>query len=240
MIRWLDEQLPDMHDHNFFFIEGLATEADVVAALSLQMSRGDNFIKLESHQKMPAGLVAHFNLEEECTLTMVRNVADVHGWTINPKVDVKNLHDDTIAEEFLALELEIFGSPNNLDFINRKMARYFNMVAAQPTLNFYAAYIEGHIAGSLFTFYDGTHIAIDGLAVREKYRNTYVATTLIKHVIEAYNCPAYLHASQDETSKDLYAKLGFKTTDYTYEYFANLTHTNFQKEELYASKTRNK
>lgn len=223
LTRWFDEQLTGMHDHNFFSIEGDITEADICSALSLQAARKDDFIKFEGHNKITSKLAEHFNLEEECTLTMARSAADSHGWTTNPGVYIKNLHDDAIADDLLDLELEIFGSPKNSDFIHQKMKRYFGMVAHSEQLNFYAAYTNDHIAGSLFTFCDGVNLAIDGLAVRQDERHKYVATTLIKHVVDAFGCPSYLHVSESENSKNLYANLGFTTVDFTYEYFATLT-----------------
>lgn len=222
LIRWQDEILSDMHDHNFFAVSTNTSPEEIASAIRYQRNKGDDFVKLIAHDQLSREVYAPFALEEECTLSMARAPKDTHSWTTNPEVSIKNLHGEASCDDLLNLELEIFGTPQNKDFIQRKMQRYFAKVSECPELDFYAAYLGDRIVGSLFTFYDGSFVALDGLAVRAENRKTYVATTLIKHVVDEFACPAYLHAAEDETSRELYAKLGFETVDVTYEYFAAL------------------
>ncbi len=61
--------------------------------------------------------------------------------------------------------------------------------------------------------------SIDGLIVDSKYRKKYVAISLIAHIKDSHpDTILFLHADEDDTPKEMYEKMGFKTIERLYEY----------------------
>jgi len=216
LTRHRDDALPDMYDLNYFEYDMIPEEDEIKTAFDYQEKRGDGFIKFEGRKPLPKEYGEKFGLEMWTDLTMVLTKGDPSLWARNTKVEVKDLHHDDIEQDLFELEMKLFGPVYGEDFAERKMKHWLKASKNTPALNFYGAYIDGKLAGSLYTYKGKDYTCIDGLAVDEQFRNQYVATTLLASAIEKEGGIAFLHAEEDDTPKDMYSKLGFEVADRKY------------------------
>lgn len=216
LTRWEDNELPDKYDHNCFEYSGQPTKEEFRKALEYQVNRKDSFIKLEGD--LP--LEDSFGLEESVTLTMALD-KDPSSWKTNPELEY---HEPRIRE-LEKIEVKHFGAAYGEDFTRR------NIHWLAENLDFYGAYLDGKLVGACHSFTYNGYTCLDGLIVDEDYRNRYVATSLMKHVMDTVldkEDPAdeakrskhvfFLHADADDTPVQMYRKLGFKEVGRLYEY----------------------
>ncbi len=204
LFKWEDASLPDKYDHNCFEYTGQPTMEEFRKALDYQKNRGGNFIKLEGERP----LKEYFGLEESITVTMVleRNVKE---WKKNENVrfDVPSL------EELEQIEMKHFGPVYGESFTRRNIHRLYEK------LPYHGAYMDNILVASCYSFCWEDMVCLDGLIVDEAYRHQYIATSLIAHIAERNaNRTLFLHADEMDTPKDMYLKMGFKITDYLFEY----------------------
>ena len=213
-----DAQLPDMYDHNAFVANGIPSVEELKAARSFQKENGNDFLKINSNIKLPAEFLEQFGLAEDRTDTMLLEKGHLDTWKRNPRVIIKNLKHDEIADDILSAELQNYGEDYGEDFVKRKMRRY--LVMSENTNNFYyfGAYIDGEIAGACYAFESHGYVCVDGLVVNGLFRKQYVATTLLAHIAETFGERVYLHADAEDTPKDMYRRMGFYTVDTCFEY----------------------
>jgi len=202
--KWEDYLLLDKYDHNCFEYSGQPSEEEFRRALRYQKDLGVNFIKLEGDSP----LADSFGLEEGVTATMVLNDCDVK-WKTNNAL-IFETPSVTAAEE---IEVKHYGSIYGEDFSRRNIRRLFEK------LEYYGAYLDERLVGICYSYTADGMTCIDGLLVDSKYRNQYVATSLIQHILAVYpDTKLMLHAEVDDSPKDMYLKMGFKIVDKLYEY----------------------
>ena len=217
VIRYVDKGLPGMYDHNFWSLDNLE-EDDIEAITTLHTLKRENHIKISSNKPLP--LLEKYGFENEIILTMLNKDYK----SINPKsnylIEYKNVKDnEEIINDVIATEIIYYGKSYGISFCVRRWNHYFNKIKeGNNGLNIFACYYGNRIAGYCYTYYSDGVVGLDGLLVVEEFRNMYVASNLIKYVANFYSCPIYLHASEDETAKELYKKLNFVTINKTYDY----------------------
>ena len=204
MIKWEDKLLPDKYDQNFFEYSGQPTKEEFQNAIQYQKEIGAGFIKLEGDDP----LADSFGLEAGVTLTMVLRSCGT-GWMTNPSL----IFGTPSIKELEELEVKHFGSLYGEDFTKRNIRRQYEK------LTYHGAYLDGKLVGSCYSFCSDGLVCIDGLIVDSEYRKRYVATSLIAHIKDSYpDTILFLHADEDDTPKEMYEKMGFKTIDRLYEY----------------------
>ncbi len=215
--QW-DDDIPDMYDHNAFITDGMPSEAELASAEDFQKVKGNDFFKIDSRIKLSSELIERFHLEEDLTYTMLLEEGHANSWKRNLLVEIKNLKEDDIAGDILAVELQNYGEDYGEDFVRRKMRRYLEMSKKHENFYYFGAYIDGKIVGACYAFCMNGFVCIDGLAVNAEYRRQYVATTLLAHIVDTFGENVYLHADAEDTPKEMYAKMGFAIVDKVYEY----------------------
>ncbi len=204
LLKWEDPLLPDKYDQNCFCYTKQPDKAELAAALDYQKARGAGFLKLEGD----APLENSFGLEASVTLTMTLCASPEH-WKQNPAVTVRR----PTLEEALDLEVRHYGKVYGEDFTRRNLRRMFEK------LTYHGAYLDDTLAAMCYTFeYDGC-VCLDGLLTDEACRGQGVATTLLRQLAgQSKDKLFFLHADADDTPRQMYEKLGFRTVDTLYEY----------------------
>ena len=211
-----DVKLKDMYDHNYFRVDSDKIDELVFEEIN-RYRKEKNYTHLKIITSKRNNYLLNKGLEETHLLTLVKT-NDFHIKIPQISVNYLNLRDNSIADDLINLELKYYGEEYGIDFSNRKMERYCYVGPLDNRFNFYASYHEGKIIASCYTFLDNGILSLDALLVEKEYRNKCVASNLLKHLKDKYNVPLCLHADFDETSKDLYTKLGFKIINETFEY----------------------
>lgn len=218
LYKQTDAKLPDMYDHNAFVTNGMPTKSELDEAEKFQKETGADFFKIDSKMKLPDEWVEAFRLEEDLTYTMLLEKGHTTQWKRNPSVEIKCSKQDDVQNDILEVELQAYGEDFGEDFVRRKMRRYLDMSEKHENFYYFGAYIQGKIAGACYVFVTDEWACVDGLAVIPKFRNQYVATTLLAHIAKQFDEKLYLHADAMDTPKDMYEKMGFYIVDSCYEY----------------------
>ena len=218
LYKQTDTKLPDMYDHNGFVTDGMPTKSELEEAEHFQKNNGADFFKIDSKIKLPDEWIEAFCLEEDLTYTMLLEKNHVEQWKTNPSVTVKCLKRDHIRNDILEVELQTYGNDWGEDFVRRKMCRYLDISENHDNFYYFGAYLNGEIAGACYAFLTDGWACVDGLAVIPKFRNQYVATTILAYIAKQFDEKLYLHADAMDTPKDMYEKMGFHIVDRCYEY----------------------
>ena len=217
IVRYGDPLLPDMYDHNFTCAEGLITQEDLAVLETLRTERKEAHLKIESPQKQD--ILIKNGFEEELIHTMLK-ADETFRFPQNKDLSFSSFKKQPdLMKQVVELEVLYYGPSYGEDFCRRRWRRYADKAGVDPRLDIaFALSKQKEVVGYCYIFDDGTTTALDALFVVPSMRHRYVASTLLKHVRQAYLHPLYLHASEEETSKDMYSKLGFSYVSKRYEY----------------------
>ena len=204
-----------MYDHNFFYVTNKITNDDLDYLIKYQKENNYDFIKIVSN----INLELDNSFEKDTILILIKdNSFDIKD---NKLLSFSNLKDNPkYAKDILNFEKRYYGKRFGYDFCNRKTNRDLEMATNKDSkLNYYIVLIDNQVVGYCHFFISKKVVMVDDLLVIKKYRNKYVASNLIKYIYETYKYPLLLHASDLDTSKEMYFKLGFKEVEREYEYF---------------------
>jgi len=225
-------RLPQQQDVNAFVPkEGVPlTLAALEAALAAQKREGLRFLRLNSRQALPLDWKEVLGLEEELILSMALLEGDPEQWKRNPAVTVRDSKSCDLREALLDFDRQqaaylrqLFppraGEPDSEEEpAEARSLQDLDVSERTPDFHFLGAFLDGRLAGKCRVFCREGCAELDDLVTAPWARKQYVATTLLAHAAENFPGQLYLHASADDTPKELYARLGFVTVDRCWEY----------------------
>ncbi|MCR5078632.1 MAG: hypothetical protein K6B65_01750 [Bacilli bacterium] len=218
ILRYHDEELKDMYDHNFSFSPKELNEETFALLTSIKASRGEGFMKVSL--PMNSSFLKEKGFEEECLYTLIK---ESYGHFDIPKPrfgEYRRFRDDeAILDEVIEVEKLYYGKSYGESFCTRKWIRYGKKIKEGDNgLDIWGVYFNKRLVAYCYTYFAYSLVCIDCLLVIEEERNKYVASNLIKDIGAYYSCPIYLHADEDDTPKELYAKLGFEKALISFDY----------------------
>lgn len=206
LMKWEDVELEDKYDHNFFEYSGQPSAKEFQDALLYQREEKASFIKMQGYFPLHDS----FGLKESVILTL-ELTQDPSEWKTNPDIE---FHSPSY-KDLVEIECKYFGPLWGENFVTRNVDRLYE------ELDYLGAYRDGQLIASCYYFSSGRFTCIDGLVTAEEERHKYVATSLLAEVIKRVpRHTVFLHASDDETPKEMYQKMGFQIVDRTYEYLS--------------------
>lgn len=217
-IRYFDDELKDMYDHNFSFIKKDINESIYKKILIIKEERKEGHIKISLQNE--SSFLLEKGFKKEVNLTMVKE--DYLNFEV-PSLDFvtykRYRKNKEIIKDVIVLEKKYYGKEYGEDFCERRWLRYAKKVdEGDNGLDIWAVYDKDTPIAFAYSYYSEEVVATDGLLVIEEYRHRYVASNLLKEIARYYNCPIYLHADKSDTPKELYNKLGFIIIGETYDY----------------------
>lgn len=216
--KWTDAALPDKYDNNGFDYTDGVTEAEILAALRHQQEKGLRFLKLQGRKPLDPATTGRFGLEKSETLTMLLADGSERNWTVNPAVEVIDLKDRELKDEIIRLELADFSDVYGEDFCRRNIVESLRQAEKDPDLHYLAAFIDGTAAAVCYVWLHNGTAGLDGLHTLSTYRNRHIATTLMAEAVRRFPGHCYLHADRDDTPKEMYGRMGYRTVDSLFEY----------------------
>lgn len=213
LIKYEDDRIFDMYDHNYFKHNSKTSLDEVIEAYQFQYDNYFDYLKLISKNRLNTKVVKALDLEEDTILTMLF-VGNTSSFKTNKNIKIKRI----TLKDLNKIELKHYGKIYGEDFIKRRNKEFLRVSKLNPNFIYYGVYINNKIVGECHAYTYKNYTCIDSLLVDDKYRNKYIATSLLKHIIDKSKY-VYLHADNDDTPKDMYRKLGFKTIDKSYEYY---------------------
>lgn len=217
LIKFYDDSLLDMYDHNLYRCQIELTSDDISLAIKDSKNHNYDYIKFESFIKQ--SLLIDMGFEEEIEIALIH--VGKFEFDINDAVEIKLFSKNDFSDEMMDLEQRHYGEIYGRDFTSRKMNRYFSKVS-KVGLDFIGAFIKNKLVGYAHIYNDGHSIGLDGLLVDKEYRHQKIATTILAFAINSNNVPLYLHADKEDTPINLYKKLGFKPVNTKYYYFKRI------------------
>lgn len=220
LIRYYDDLIKDMYDHNFSSFDSEINEDIYQKIIELQKQRNEGHISV--HLPVPSLFLKAKGYGEEVLLTMLQTDYDYFDIPSCEAISFSNIKDNPLyMNQIIEIERHYYGKGFGDEFIIRCLNNRYNKIKENNNgFNYFFALKGNEVIGYAYTYYFDDVVSLDGLLVKENYRHQYVASNLIKHIVSFYNCPIYLHADDSETAKEMYKKLGFVTIDTNYAYLS--------------------
>lgn len=216
LVRYDDDLLRDMYDHNFFAAAGEVTEADYRQMLAYKQARGDRHLKISCDA--PSPYLSATDLEAGTLLTMLKQDLSYPEKCALP-LTFRHLKAQDIRQDLIAMEVKHYADSYGMGFTLRKCDRIYGMAAEQGNgLDFFAAYLGEEMAASCSVFLSDGVAGLDDLLTDADHRHRGIATALMAHVHRHCGCPLFLHADAEDTPKDMYSAMGYVTVKTDYEY----------------------
>lgn len=212
LIKYEDNEVFDMHDHNYFKHNENTTIDEIIKAYKYQQNKGLDYLKLISDVRLNKNILKTMKFEEGTILTMLHT--NNNKIKINEKVSIKDIN----LEDLNKIELKHYGKVYGEDFVLRRNSEFINEAKNNKNFTYLGAYINNKIVGTCHIFKYKDCTCLDSLLVDNRYRHKNIASTIIDYVLKN-NDNVYLHADNDDSTKEMYKKLGFKQIDKTYEYY---------------------
>lgn len=217
LIKYEDTKLYDMYDHNYFHFNDSVIIQELMAAQIYQKNKKLDFLKLYSEYRLNSKFVKIMGLKENVYLTM-QFKGNINKIKDNDKVIIKPIN----LKDLNAIELKHYGKVYGEDFVSRRNKAFIKLAKEDNGFNYYGAYINDKLVGACHTYTYKGYTCFDSLIVDNRYRHRYIASTIIKYIINNSK-RTMLHADYDDTPKLMYKKMGFKIVCTNYEYFKKVT-----------------
>lgn len=216
IIRFRDEQLPDMYDHNVSILKHQLNTFDFSKliekeiTISLKEQRDFCNIKYYFAQEIPVMMKYH---PEIICYGIYKFQSNASTLKTVEKALIKQVTTKSMLDEVLEVDLAT-EDEDSRDFCIRRWRRRGVVYVTNPNLSSFICYYEGQAVGRCDLFMDHGIAKIEDFAVMPSEQRKGYGTTMIKSLIDyaiEYACHTfYLVTDESDTAKEMYKKIGFK------------------------------
>lgn len=232
VVRYRDTLLPDMYDHNFTYIKNEVSKS-VFQQLSeeeIRLNREENksFFKLTMDEMPDRKWLEGFQeqIEVEHSGYYVYPLLTSPQWNTLPNCKISKVVDPAMIEDLVSMDLIHDEERCGKDFCLRRTRRRGKVYLSSEPLNSYICYYNGVPAGNCDLFLYRDMAKIEDFAVLPQFQRQGIGTTILKTLIDiALSRRAkliYLETDEEDTPKEMYAKLGFEKVGNSYALFGQL------------------
>lgn len=230
IIRYRDNQLEDMHDHNFTFIKKTMSEIEleriIQDEISLRLSEKSKFCTIILNSIVNSSLQSILEYKPEISIDGYYSF-DISQFSRLKALSgciVKKVNNQEMVNDILFCDLQYEGEKRDIDFCTRRCYRRGKVYVSDKGVNSYVCYHNGEIIGNCDLFMDKGVAKIEDFAVRPTYQRKGYGTTILKFLIDIAirenSHTIYLVTGEDDTAKEMYQKNGFnKIGERTYLFF---------------------
>lgn len=220
-IRFSDEKITDMYDHNYILIQPEmdipACERIIFEEIERRKTQGRTFcqVELSSGRQKEALTQMKFPIKPEisnyvnCITTAPEDLKLAGG----ADCLVRRIETQAMAQDRTSIEIEAYGSGFGEDFCKRKGIRNSEVYMAQEGVDSYVCYVDKNPVGKAdFLVHEGWAMIedLDVLpAMQRKGFGTAILRVLTDEAVARGADGIFLVADSDDTAKDMYSKLGF-------------------------------
>lgn len=233
IVRYKDEELKDMYDHNFIVVKDSVDESKMQEIATMETEKASkahaDFMKMKV-SRLPKKEIASWNgkkAEAEISGIYLCHKEALKNWVTRSDCKVSQITTEEQVEELVQLDLVHDEERCGRDFCYRRARRRGKVYrSSEYACNSYICYLEGKPIGNCDLFMDGQVAKIEDFAVIPEYQRKGVGTTLLLAMVrKAQELGAkviYLIADEDDTPKEMYIKLGFEKLGELYCLFFEL------------------
>jgi len=233
IIRFRDNLIPDMYDHNYTRIKQANNPNEVKALIEHEIafcaSEGRKFCNIHINGNVELPFIRGLNVKPEETLYSFYATDRPFELRLKKRDDceVEKIISKKMIDARLALELSEYGNNHGEDFCKRKSQRMAQVYLSHSGVDSYLCRTSRTVVGKCDLMVGNTIAKIEDFDVSTAYQRKGYGTTIIhKLVSDAVEMGArtiYLVTENDGTAKDMYIKLGFKEVAYKKQLFFELS-----------------
>lgn len=222
IIRFRDNKIKDMHNHNFTFIKKQIDETKLIAIIEeeipLRLIEKGDFCKFMFNDYGITATLSNINYKPEISLNGYYSfdISKFSKLKVNSNCEIKKVTSPKMLENILAFELQLDEERLGRDFCTRKCNRRIEEYISDKNINSYICYQNGQIIGSCELFMNNGVAKIENFIVLPAFQRKGYGTTILKALIDIAISEVskiiYLVTDEEDTAKEMYKKLGFSKT----------------------------
>ncbi len=234
IIRFWDDNLPDMYTHNFILIKN-KFEIDHIKNIILnelegRKKEGFNFLRVEFNFPIDNDNFEDFKIMPEITKYdyMYIDPEMGAGLTGNQECIIRKAVSETVLKD--GIEVDILANEANTgkDFAEKRIYRKSKSYQKSSiNLDLYVCYNNGIPVGNCELLLYKNIAKIEDFDILENYQRRGFGTAVIKHLLkeaaEQKIDIVYLITDSDDTAKEMYKKCGFKKAGEKTELFFDIS-----------------
>lgn len=219
-VQFSDDLLPDMYKHNFLAVRQSTAPARIKellrSALSKAKAQNKEFFRMElpAGQDYPDAAIDVPGVVREHLGVYLYPSDDVPDWKVRDGCTVKKIETEEMVEQLTQLDLAHDRISCGEDFCIRRTHRRGQVYLSGAACNSFLCYLDGVPVGNCDLFVHGDTAKIEDFAVLPDYQHKGIGTAILKCMISAAIAEGanviYLCASEDDTPREMYRKLGFQ------------------------------
>jgi len=234
IIRFYDNNLPDMYMHNFTLIKNSVSKEKftkvILAELERRKSEKAGFLRIEFNFSITDDFIND--------LPAIVEVSKYDYMYIDPKIIysltgkegcvIKKALSDSVLKEGIEVDILANQSAMGAVFAEKRIHRKAEVYTqSDSNLNLYVCYYNGKPVGNCeFMVSDGI-AKIEDFDILDKYQRKGFGTAVVKHLLEVAKAEGaylvYLITDSGDTAKEMYIKCGFKKLGEKTELFFDLS-----------------
>lgn len=220
IIRFRDDQLKDMYDHNYAYIKNPIDQIklkDIIEnEISLRILEKSNFcnIVLNFDISRPIFSTLDFNPKISTNGYYTFDIAKISKLNYLQECTIKKVINQKMLEDILFCNLKYEEETLGKDFSTRKTYRLGKVYLSDKNLDSYICYHKGDIIGKCDLFIHNGVAKIEDFLVIPSYQRKGYGTSILKALIdisiENKAHTIYLLADEYDTAKEMYEKISFE------------------------------
>lgn len=219
LIRFRDNTIGDMYDHNYTVIKKGHDAAKLHSIIQEEIKRciseGKDYCQIRVDSNMDAESLVVFGLMPEITCYGLYCMDDFRNFRGHGNTNCKIYRVDSSTRACDRGNIELTGYQNSFgkDFCIRKATRNAIVYLAEGGVDSYICYADAHPVGKADLFVCGNTAMIEDFDVIPEVQRKGYGTALLRYMSElAFRGrveTVLLVTDMDDTAKDMYIKLGF-------------------------------
>jgi spore maturation protein CgeE len=220
VIRFRDDQLRDMYDHNYTYIKETQNDSEFKRIIEdevlLRLSGKHKFCNIVLNSVASNPLLSTLGFKPELS-TIGYYAFDVSQLPVLPALpgcSIKKVKSQEDIQDILYCDLQHDEEILGYDFCIRRAYRRGKVYVSDQGVDSYICYHNGDVIGNCDLFIHRGIAKIEDFAVIPSYQRKGYGTTIIKELIriaiESDAHTVYLLTDEDDTAKEMYRKIGFK------------------------------
>jgi spore maturation protein CgeE len=234
IIRFYDNDLHDMHMHNFTYIKNNVCRDKftkiILQELEKRKDENAKFLRIEFNFAVEEDFISNLPQIPEVTkydyMYIDPNMSEY--LTGNEECIIKKAISEKVLKEGIEADILANESAMGTEFARKRIYRKSEVYKQlHSNLDLYVCNYNGIAIGNCELMLSNDIAKIEDFDILKKYQRKRFGTSLLKHLLKEAKANGvkivYLITDSDDTAKDMYKKCGFKKAGEKTELFFNLT-----------------
>ncbi|HEY5584535.1 MAG TPA: GNAT family N-acetyltransferase [Ruminiclostridium sp.] len=233
IIRFRDNNIPDMYYHNFTLIKDILTDEAlndlIIEEKKLERHENKGYIQLESNFSINDKAFCSDEIKPTISKYYYMSIPTSHHRFLKAKeqCDVKEAITDEIMKDGIRVDILANSAAMGEEFATKRIHRKVQIYNSSEDLRFFVCYNNGTPVGNCELFIKDNVAKIEDFDILEKYQRNGFGTAVLKHLLQQAEQLgaeiAYVVTDSEDTAQDMYVKCGFTLIGEKFPIFFDLT-----------------